>query len=126
MHGADFLASMRAAVDGKVLNGNSYKRDWIEALWPAWAAWCDAGVFDAPLDARVERLTTSAMRAKVKKVIWRSPICTTTACRSSATSPAIASGKARAIAARAVARSRASAASKDARQSSSATSTETR
>ncbi len=79
MHGADFLASMRAAVDGKVLNGNSYKRDWIEALWPAWAAWCDAGVFDAPLDARVERLTTSAMRAKVNKgkeaQLPESPLC---------------------------------------------------
>ena len=79
MHGADFLASMRAAVDGKVLNGNSYKRDWIEALWPAWAAWCDAGVFDAPRDARVERLTASAMRAKVNKgkeaQLPESPLC---------------------------------------------------
>ena len=78
-HGADFLASMHAAVDGKVLNGNSYKRDWIEALWPAWAAWCDAAVFDAPLDARVERLTTNAMRAKVNKgkeaQLPESPLC---------------------------------------------------
>ena len=78
-HGADFLEALRAALDGKVLNSQSYKLDWIEPLWSAWTAWCAAGAFDAPLDAKIERLTAAAMRAKANKgkeaMLPDSPLC---------------------------------------------------
>ena len=78
-HGADFLDALRAALEGKVLNGQSYKLDWIEALWSAWSAWCEAGAFDAPLDAKIERLTADALRAKANKgkeaKVPDSPVC---------------------------------------------------
>ena len=78
-HGADFLDALRAALEGKVLNGQSYKLDWIEPLWSAWTAWCEAGAFDAPLDAKIERLTAGAMRAKANKgkeaKVPDSPLC---------------------------------------------------
>src|SRR5690606_22295145 len=52
-HGDDFLDALRAALSNKVLNGQSYKLDWIEALWPAWRNWCDGGDFSVPPDARI-------------------------------------------------------------------------
>ena len=66
-HGADLLANLRLALDAKVLNGQSYKIDWIEALWARWAEWCENGAFAQPPDARIERFTTPAMRAKANK-----------------------------------------------------------
>ena len=64
-HGNDFLADLRAALAGRVLNGNSYRADWIEDLWLQWAAWCRAGDPGAPLDERIARLARDAMLAKV-------------------------------------------------------------
>ena len=79
VHGADFLDVMRAALAGKVLNGNSYRTDWIEALWPKWSAWCEAGDFAAELDERVARLGVEAMRGKTNKgkeaQVPDSPLC---------------------------------------------------
>ncbi|HQY82561.1 MAG TPA: UvrD-helicase domain-containing protein, partial [Thermomonas sp.] len=66
-HGEAFFADLLAALDGKVLNGNSYRRDWVEALCRQWPAWCEAGDFAAPLDARIARLTTEALQAKANK-----------------------------------------------------------
>ena len=66
-HGEAFFDALLAAVDGKVLNGNSYRKDWIEALRRQLAAWCEAGDFSAPLDERIARLTGDAMRAKTNK-----------------------------------------------------------
>ncbi|MBP6798943.1 MAG: UvrD-helicase domain-containing protein, partial [Luteimonas sp.] len=78
-HGADVLDALRAALADKVLHGGSYKLDWIEPLWHAWAAWCDAGDFTAPPDARIERFTPAAMRGKANKgkeaQVPRSPLC---------------------------------------------------
>ncbi|MCR6664109.1 MAG: exodeoxyribonuclease V subunit beta [Luteimonas sp.] len=42
-HGDDFRAALLAAVDGKVLHGGSYKREWIDALFDALDDWCAAG-----------------------------------------------------------------------------------
>ena len=66
-HGDAFFADLLAAVDGKVLNGNSYRRPWIDALRQQLTAWCAAGDSAAPLDERIARLTTEAMRGKVNK-----------------------------------------------------------
>lgn len=66
-HGDDFRAAMLAAVEAKVLNGNSYRADWIDALWQAWAGWCVAGDPAAPLDERIARLTAEALSAKTNK-----------------------------------------------------------
>ena len=78
-HGADVLDALRAALADKVLHGGSYKLDWIEPLWHAWAAWCDAGDFAAPPDARIERFMPAAMRDKANKgkeaQVPRSPLC---------------------------------------------------
>ena len=66
-HGDTCLAGLLAALEARVLNGNSYRRDWIEALWQQWSAWCDGGDFTAPLDERVARLTDAALQGKVNK-----------------------------------------------------------
>ncbi|MCY7312114.1 MAG: UvrD-helicase domain-containing protein, partial [Pseudoxanthomonas sp.] len=47
-HGDDFRASLRLAVEGKVLNGNSYRIDWIDALFDALQAWCAVSDYDVP------------------------------------------------------------------------------
>ena len=55
------LSLGKASLAGGI-EGGSYKLDWIEPLWHAWAAWCDGGDFTAPPDARIERFTPAAMR----------------------------------------------------------------
>ena len=78
-HGADLLDALRDALAGKVLNGQSYKLDWIEPLWPRWAAWCEAGDFAAPVDPRIARFTAAAMFAKAnggkQAQVPQSPLC---------------------------------------------------
>ena len=78
-HGADLLDALRAALQSKVLNGNSYQLTWIEPMWKAWSIWCDAGDFSAPHDARIERFTPAALLAKANKnkegQVPRSPLC---------------------------------------------------
>ena len=66
-HGDAFLADLLAALDARALNGNSYRKDWIEALWRQCSAWCAAGDFAAPLDARIARLTTEALQTMANK-----------------------------------------------------------
>ncbi|WP_372017098.1 UvrD-helicase domain-containing protein [Pseudoxanthomonas sp. 10H] len=66
-HGDDFLAALLAAVEAKVLNGNSYRADWIRLLWTQLSAWCEAGDYAAPLDERIGRLTAGALQAKTNK-----------------------------------------------------------
>ena len=82
-HGADFLADLRTALEGKVLNGSSYKVDWIEELWGQWAQWCQAGDVSAPLDPRIARFTAEAMLAKANSgkqaQVPDSPLCATVA-----------------------------------------------
>src|SRR5690606_4797609 len=78
-HGAEFLDALRAALAGKVLNGNSYRGDWIEALWPAWRDWCEAGDFAEPLDPRIERFAPDYLLDKANKgkqaQVPASPLC---------------------------------------------------
>ena len=82
-HGTGFLADLRTALEGKVLNGSSYKVGWIEELWSQWAQWCQAGDFGAPLDPRIARFTAEAMRAKANSgkqaQVPDSPLCATVA-----------------------------------------------
>ncbi len=66
-NGYAFFADLLAAVEGKVLNGNSYRKDWINALWQRLTAWCEAADFAAPLDERIARLTADAMLGKANK-----------------------------------------------------------
>ena len=66
-HGYAFFGDLLAAVDGKVLNGNSYRKPWINALWQQLSAWCEAGDFAAPLDERIARFTTQALQGKANK-----------------------------------------------------------
>ncbi|RZA18814.1 MAG: exodeoxyribonuclease V subunit beta [Lysobacteraceae bacterium] len=78
-HGEPFFELLLAAVDAKVLNGNSYRRDWIHALQQQWSAWCEAGDFTAPLDARIARFTADALQGKANKgkqaQVPTSPLC---------------------------------------------------
>ncbi len=68
LHADDFRASLESAVNGKVLNGNSYKLDWVGALFDAFARWRDAGDHDMPFDdPRLSRLTRDALVAKTNK-----------------------------------------------------------
>ena len=82
-HGTGFLADLRTALEGKVLNGSSYKVGWIEEFWSQWAQWCQAGDFGAPLDPRIARFTAEAMRAKANSgkqaQVPDSPLCATVA-----------------------------------------------
>lgn len=78
-HGAAFLDALRAALIGKVLNGQSYKIDWIEPLWRDWATWCEAGDFTAAPDERIARFAADVLHAKTNKgkeaLVPASPLC---------------------------------------------------
>jgi len=49
-HGDEFRTALLSAVEGKVLHGGSYKVAWIEDLFAALAAWCEAGDPDLPFE----------------------------------------------------------------------------
>ncbi|MFT4198667.1 MAG: UvrD-helicase domain-containing protein, partial [Pseudoxanthomonas sp.] len=66
-HGQDFFVAVLAALAAKVLNGSSYRADWIAALQRELADWCQAGDFAAPLDPRLARLTREALLARTNK-----------------------------------------------------------
>jgi exodeoxyribonuclease V beta subunit len=66
-HGDAYFADVLAAVEGRVLNGNSYRVDWLNALSRQLSAWCEAGDFAMPLDERIARLTAEAMQSKANK-----------------------------------------------------------
>ena len=66
-HGDDFFATLLDALERKVLHGNSYKAEWIHALWAQLAAWCEAGDFKAMLDERLSRLAPDVLQARTNK-----------------------------------------------------------
>src|SRR5690606_15833135 len=66
-HGPGFLAVLLDALERKVLNGGSYKADWIQSLWSELAGWCEGGDYTAPLDERLGRFTARAMQEKTNK-----------------------------------------------------------
>ncbi|MHC9083789.1 UvrD-helicase domain-containing protein [Luteimonas sp. RIT-PG2_3] len=79
-HGDDFLASLLAAVDGKILNGNSYRREWILDLFDALGAWSVAGDSSMPFGhAKLPQLQRELLLQRTSKGgIGRtpeSPIC---------------------------------------------------
>ena len=78
-HGEAFFDALLAAVDAKVLHGNSYRKDWIEALRGQLSAWCAAGDVGVVPDERIARLTRDAMRGKANKdreaQVPESPCC---------------------------------------------------
>lgn len=78
-HGPEFLAMLLDALERKVLNGGSYKADWIQTLWSQLAGWCEGGDYGAPLDERLGRFTAQAMRDKTNKThvgnTPESPLC---------------------------------------------------
>ena len=79
-HGDDFRAALVSAVEGKVLNGNSYKAAWIAELFDALHQWCNGGARGAPFQhAKLPQLTreTLAQRTSVKHAgrTPDSPIC---------------------------------------------------
>ncbi|MCS4235872.1 exodeoxyribonuclease V subunit beta [Stenotrophomonas sp. BIGb0135] len=55
-HGEAFMGELCAAVENKVLNGNSYKLAWLEPLAVQLHRWAGAADPDTPLEADVERL----------------------------------------------------------------------
>lgn len=67
-HGADFRAALVSAVEAKVLNGQSYKVAWLEALFDALGRWCGSGQVHLPFDdERLARLTRDALAGKTNK-----------------------------------------------------------
>jgi exodeoxyribonuclease V beta subunit len=67
-HGADFRAALVSAVEAKVLNGQSYKVAWLEALFDALGRWCGNGQVHVPFDdERLARLTRDALAGKTNK-----------------------------------------------------------
>ena len=78
-HGDAFFGDILAAVENKALNGNSYRKDWLDALRQQLSAWCEAGDFAALLDERIARLTAEALRGKANKgkeaQVPGSPLC---------------------------------------------------
>lgn len=67
-HGDDFRAALLGAVDSKVLNGNSYKATWIEALFDALKTWAISGVPDAPFEHdKLPQLTRDTLELRTSK-----------------------------------------------------------
>ncbi|MBB3342755.1 exodeoxyribonuclease V subunit beta [Luteimonas sp. RC10] len=66
-HGDTLRAALLAAVEGKILNGQSYKAAWIEDLWRALAQWCAAGDWSAPAHDKLAMLHPETLAAKTNK-----------------------------------------------------------
>ena len=66
--GDDFRAALLSAVDGKVLNGNSYKAAWIAELFDALQQWCRDGARGAPFQhAKLPQLTRDILQQRTSK-----------------------------------------------------------
>src|SRR5690606_9282060 len=61
-HGPEFLAVLLDALERKVLNGGSYKADWIQSLWSELAAWWEGDDSTVRLGERLGRVTADAMQ----------------------------------------------------------------
>ncbi len=64
-HGEAFRTALLAALDAKVLNGQSYKADWINDLFDAAARWQEGGDADRPFEhPKLANLQREALLAK--------------------------------------------------------------
>ncbi|PNS08793.1 exodeoxyribonuclease V subunit beta [Solilutibacter silvestris] len=67
-HGEDFRMALLSALDGKVLNAQSYKPDWIHALFDAAKQWSESGDGDTPFEHdKLANLQHEALLAKTNK-----------------------------------------------------------
>ncbi|KAF1694156.1 exodeoxyribonuclease V subunit beta [Pseudoxanthomonas koreensis] len=80
-HAEGFRESLLAAVEGKVLNANSYKVEWIEDLFAALRRWCAAGDPRQPFThGKLGQLQRQTLQARTLKAAAGrtpdSPLCT--------------------------------------------------
>ncbi|KLI99316.1 exodeoxyribonuclease V subunit beta [Luteimonas sp. FCS-9] len=66
-HGDALRAALLEAVEGRILNGQSYKAAWIEDLWRSLAHWCAAGDWSAPTHDKLAMLQADTLAAKTNK-----------------------------------------------------------
>ncbi|RDZ26633.1 exodeoxyribonuclease V subunit beta [Lysobacter silvisoli] len=66
-HGAQAFADLQAAMDAKVLNGQTWRAELPGALRQALQRWCALGDATAPIEPRIDRLTPQALAAKTNK-----------------------------------------------------------
>ncbi|MGG6462948.1 UvrD-helicase domain-containing protein [Solilutibacter silvestris] len=68
LHGEDFRAALLAALADKILNGQSYKADWINALFDAAMRWAGSGDVGIAFEHdKLANLTREALLAKTNK-----------------------------------------------------------
>ncbi len=68
MHGDDFRAALRAALAGKILNGQAYKADWIDALFDAAMQWSPADNAGFPFDSKkLANLQRDVLQSRTNK-----------------------------------------------------------
>ena len=66
-HGNAFIGEVLAAIEGKVLNGQSYKAGWVDTLRNSLDGWCKNADFSAPLDAPLAKLTNEVLQDRTNK-----------------------------------------------------------
>ena len=66
-HGDEFRGVLVSAVESKVLNGTSYKIDWIQALFDSLKSWCDAEDTSAFEHAKLTNLTRDTLQMRTSK-----------------------------------------------------------
>ncbi|WP_024868349.1 exodeoxyribonuclease V subunit beta [Pseudoxanthomonas suwonensis] len=79
-HADGFRASLLEAVQGKVLNANSYKAEWIEDLFAQLRRWCEAGDRGRPFEhAKLPQLHRQTLQSRTAKAAAGrtpdSPLC---------------------------------------------------
>ncbi|WP_028920437.1 exodeoxyribonuclease V subunit beta [Pseudoxanthomonas suwonensis] len=79
-HADGFRASLLEAVQGKVLNANSYKAEWIEDLFAQLRRWCEADDPRRPFEhAKLPQLHRQALQSRTAKAAAGrtpdSPLC---------------------------------------------------
>ena len=67
MHAATYFASLLAAIEGGVLNKQSYKVDWVGPLGESLQQWAQDADPQVVLDERLARLTLDALDGKTNK-----------------------------------------------------------
>jgi len=66
-HGDTACADLQAAIEDKVLNGNSYRKDLPEALRRALQQWCGQDDATLPIHERLDRLTPAMLAGKTNQ-----------------------------------------------------------
>lgn len=66
-HGAAYVVELLAAIEGGVLNKQSYKADWVQPFGEMLQHWAQEDDPQAVLDERISRLTLEALNGKTNK-----------------------------------------------------------